>query len=277
MEIVQYSIDENIHNIKVDGSPEFFYGNHETLSGKDTDISFGQNWYDEGHTSLDFLDKDEFAQLLGGLTNCISNILSKEIGEIPDFKLNKYHEYVTTDELHYKTVGITRDLFPEDFNFPIEKMHKKLSDLLGFELTDINPADGKQLHIILRINRPGSTDYNPPHKDIYEGVDGESRLPMFVNFWIPICGVTENSSLPIVAKSHLLPESQILRTVEGGVVEGKKYRVRSIKEWGGNSNLTRAKVSDGQVLIFSSHLVHGLAINEENQTRVALEFRLYKK
>jgi ectoine hydroxylase-related dioxygenase (phytanoyl-CoA dioxygenase family) len=34
----------------------------------------------------------------------------------------------------------------------------------------------------------------------------------------------------------------------------------------------------GEVLIFSSHLVHGLAINEESDTtRVALEFRLYKK
>jgi ectoine hydroxylase-related dioxygenase (phytanoyl-CoA dioxygenase family) len=50
-----------------------------------------------------------------------------------------------------------------------------------------------------------------------------------------------------------------------------------IKEWGGSHTLERAVVKDGQVLFFSSHLIHGLAINEEEDlTRVALEFRLFK-
>jgi ectoine hydroxylase-related dioxygenase (phytanoyl-CoA dioxygenase family) len=134
------------------------------------------------------------------------------------------------------------------------------------------------MHIIVRINRPHSNDYNPPHKDIYEGVDGENYIPLFINFWIPICGVTEKSSLPISPASHLIPENQILRTFDGAVVAGNKYRVRMVKEWAGKNTLERAKVTDGQVLVFSSHLIHGLAINEEQDlTRVALEFRLFKK
>ena len=104
------------------------------------------------------------------------------------------------------------------------------------------------------------------------------KIPKIINLWIPICGVTPLSSLPIVPKSHLLPENQVFRTLEGGVVGGKKYRVRMVKEWNGNNELTRPVVNYGGVLFFSSHLIHGLAINEEkDKTRVSLEFRLCKK
>jgi hypothetical protein len=199
--------------------------------------------------------------------------------EVENFELNKYHKCITSNEDHFKIVSKTRDLFPEDFNFPLDEIISKFEKILGFGLTDTNPYLNKQLHIIIRINRPHSTDYNPPHKDIYEGVDREdSYIPQFINLWIPICGVTDNSSLPMAPSSHLLPESKILRTFEGGVISGNKYRVRMIKEWGGSNELTRAKVGYGEVLFFSLHLVHGLAINEEeDETRVSLEFRLFKR
>lgn len=277
MELLQYAIDGKIHEVSVNGSPEFSVGKNETLSGKGTDITFEQPWYNDGFASLELFSEEEFNDLQSGLTQCISNILQRENIDTYGFELKNYHQFVKTDETHFKVVGVTRDLFPADFNFPIKKMHKKLGELLGFELSDIEPANGEPLHIIVRINRPFSTDYNPPHKDIYEAVDNEGRIPLFVNFWIPVCGVTEKSSLPIAPKSHLIPENKVERTYDGGVVAGKKYRVRSIKSWNGDSQLERAKIKNGQVLIFSSHLIHGLAINEENQTRVALEFRLFKK
>jgi ectoine hydroxylase-related dioxygenase (phytanoyl-CoA dioxygenase family) len=51
-----------------------------------------------------------------------------------------------------------------------------------------------------------------------------------------------------------------------------------IKSWNGDITLTRPEIKYGEVLFFTSHLVHGLAINEEeDSTRVALEFRLFKK
>jgi ectoine hydroxylase-related dioxygenase (phytanoyl-CoA dioxygenase family) len=60
-------------------------------------------------------------------------------------------------------------------------------------------------------------------------------------------------------------------------MEGNQYRVRMIKSWDGKNDLVRSKVKYGQVLIFTPHLVHGLATNEEqDKTRVALEFRLFK-
>jgi ectoine hydroxylase-related dioxygenase (phytanoyl-CoA dioxygenase family) len=96
--------------------------------------------------------------------------------------------------------------------------------------------------------------------------------------WVPICGVNDKSSLPIAPGSHLLPEDKILRTMDGGVVAGKKYRVRSIAVWDGRSDLTRAKVEEGELLVFSCHLIHGIAVNDQDdQTRVALEFRLFRR
>ena len=115
-------------------------------------------------------------------------------------------------------------------------------------------------------------------QDIYEDWDQAGYIPLFVNFWVPICGVTSRSSLPVAPRSHLLTEDKIVRTVEGGIVNGRRYRVRNIKSWDGKNEMTRVKIKQGEVLIFSSHLIHGFAINDQqDQTRVALEFRLFKQ
>ena len=112
-------------------------------------------------------------------------------------------------------------------------MTEKFERLIGSSLTDINPFNGKKLHMIIRINRPLSNDYNPPHKDVYESLDSNNYCPKFINFWIPIYGVTSKSSLPIVPSSHLISEDQIIRTMTGSNISGQKYRVRMIKRWNG--------------------------------------------
>jgi hypothetical protein len=280
MEKITFNIGPNTHEVSIVGSPSFDFGKEVTLSNKKNDITFDQSWYQKGYESIDFMTKEEFKLLYDRLTVCVKNIIEDDLGlSTPDdFTLEKYHQIVTSDADHYKVVGKTRDLFPEDFEFPIDEIIPKFEKILGIPLTDIDPFDGSKLHIIIRINRPLSTDFNPPHKDIYEGVDNQDNIPQFVNLWIPIAGVTENSSLPIVPFSHLIPENKILRTFEGAMVEGKKYHVRMIREWDGSTSLERAKVDYGQVLFFTSHLVHGLAVNEETDTtRVAFEFRLFKK
>lgn len=70
------------------------------------------------------------------------------------------------DDIQYKVVGRTRDLFASDFNFDIAALRARLGRELGLKLSDIDPASGEKLHIILRINRPHSTDFNPVHQDI---------------------------------------------------------------------------------------------------------------
>jgi hypothetical protein len=279
MKKTDYQIDGKKYTISIKDSPLFEFGKDEVLSREDSDITFGQPWYKNGFSEQDFLSKEDFKLLKSSLTCSIKEIILKELSVNTDFfELENYHNFVLDDAKHFKIVSKTRDLFAEDFNYPVMELKNRLSEILGFNLTDINPKDQRKVHIIVRINRPKSNDYNPPHKDIYEGVDDDSYIPQFVNFWIPIAGVTKNSSLPLVPESHKLNEKLICRTFDGGMMEGNKYRVRMIKSWNKENGLVRSTVQNGQVLIFSGHLIHGLAINnEEDKTRVALEFRLFKE
>ena len=275
--LLEYKIDNEIIDVDVSDNQNYITGDSNVLSNVDTDITFNQNWYSEGYTTAPFLWNEEFGDLKKGITNTISDLLTKEGIDTTGFTLEKYHKYVKTNEQHFSIVSKTRDLFPEQFSFNIKELMPTFSHLLGFKLSDINPKTNDRVHIIVRINRPKSNDYNPPHKDMYEAYDREGYFPQFVNFWIPIAGVTGKTSLPIVPKSHLISEDNIVRTSDGGIVGGNKYRVRFIKEWGDNS-MIRTNVTDSEVLIFSSHLIHGLAKNgEDDLTRVALEFRLFKK
>jgi hypothetical protein len=255
-------------------------GENIVLSSKDTDITYEQQWYQTGFDVLKFCSADDFKDLHLGLTKCIKSMVEDEVGiTIKNFRLEDYHKWIDNNEQHYSIVSKTRDLFSEDFSFSIDGLLKRFEKVLGFELTDIDPKLNEKAHIIVRINRPNSTDYNPPHKDIYEGVDGEnSYIPKFVNFWIPISGVTKESSLALAKGSHLIPESEITRTREGAIVNNNKYRVRIVKEWQGSNKLERVSVGNGETLVFSNHLIHGLGVNGQHDiSRVALEFRLFKK
>jgi ectoine hydroxylase-related dioxygenase (phytanoyl-CoA dioxygenase family) len=277
MEKLYYTIESHPVQVNVEG--DFKFGTEGVLSNKENDIVHDQTWYQDGFTISPLFTHEEFASVKNGLKDCVERIIRQELSiDTNGFSLETYHLFVRNTEDHFKVVRRTRDLFAKDFNFNIEELIPKFEKLLGFQLHDIDNFLGHKVHIIIRINRPGSTDYNPPHKDIYEGYDDDNYIAQFLNFWIPIAGVTNKSSLPIAPKSHLIPESQIERTFLGGKVEGNQYRVRMIKSWAGSNHLERAKVKDGDLLMFSSHLIHGLAINEEmDQTRVALEFRLFKK
>ena len=275
--LLEYKIDNEIIDVDVSDNQNYITGESKVLSNVDTDITFNQNWYSEGYTTAPFLWNEEFGDLKKGITNTISDLLTKEGIDTTGFTLEKYHKYVKTNEQHFSIVSKTRDLFPEQFRFNIKELMPTFSHLLGFELSNINPKTNDRVHIIVRINRPKSNDYNPPHKDMYEAYDREGYFPQFVNFWIPIAGVTDKTSLPIVPKSHLISEDNVVRTSDGCIVGGNKYRVRFIKELGYNS-MIRTNVTDSEVLIVSSHLIHGLAKNgEDDLTRVALEFRLFKK
>jgi hypothetical protein len=278
MKQTTFTIDGKERAFSIENAPTFKAGNDEVLSNEKFDITFHQPWYQEGYTEVDFLSNEQFDDLIDGISKSISAIIEKECGiDTTGFTLEKYHHFVKADEDHFKIVKKTRDLFSDDFSFSVKSIIPRLEEILKFNLTDFDEVEKEDMHIIVRINRPLSTDFNPPHKDIYEGVD-KGYIPQFVNFWIPIAGVTDKSNLPIAPKSHFINEKDIVRTFEGAHIEGHTYRVRMIKSWNGSSDLVRSTVKYGQVLIFSSHLIHGLAVNDESDlTRVALEFRLFKK
>lgn len=275
---VTYSIDGEEHTFKIEEHSKYMFGKNEILSTKDNDITFDQPWYNKGYVEESFLNTNEFVYLKQLLTDCIAKIIQEEIGiNVDQFVLEDYHHFVKDEISHHKVVSRTRCLFENDFNFPVLEYISRFENILGFRLTDTFVEEKIKMHVIIRINRPGSNDFNPPHKDIYEGYDYLGYIPRFINFWIPIAGVTERTNLPLVPSSHQLNENVISRTFEGGVLAGNQYRVRMIKSWNGQNQLMRSKVKYGEVLIFSSHLIHGLAVNNEiDVTRVALEYRLFK-
>ena len=49
-----------------------------------------------------------------------------------------------------------------------------------------------------------------------------------------------------------------------------------IKSWGARNDMVSLTPSKGEMILFSSFLVHGLACNwKDDETRVSLEFRLF--
>ena len=280
MERFCFHIDGTAFEFPTSQPADFQYGQNEVLSNAQTDITYGQPWYEKGFTTHEVLDKRSFALLLEAVTTCVSKVISSQLNiDTKGFTLTQYHTYVTSDEAHYQVIRQTRDLYLKNLQIPVADLFHHFETSLGFAVTDIDPQTNEAIYVIIRINRPGSGDFNPPHKDVYHFTDGGAAyLPQFVNIWIPICGVNELSSLPLVPHSHLLPESKLLRTVSGGVIGKNTYNVRMIKDWDGSNTLQRAQVQEGEALFFTPHLIHGLAVNQqENTTRVSLEFRLFRK
>ena len=258
-----YIINGITKQISIPDSEKFLLGQNQVLSNKETDVTFKFDWYNEGFTIQQFLTKDEFTFIKVGIENSIQKIIFDTLKiNVKNFKLENYHKFVKTNENHFKIVSQTRDLFTKDFSFNIDYLIPKLEKVLNIKLTDYDLVNNYKAHIIVRINRPNSLDFNPPHKDIYEHYDNEGYIPKFINFWIPISGVNNDSVLPICPKSHFLPENKILRTTHGSNVNNNKYRVRLIKSWDNKNELIKPEINYGESLIFSSHLIHGLSLNE---------------
>lgn len=273
---ITYILEQKEYSFSIKDA-DFNFGEAILLSTEDSDISFNQKWYKEGFSSIPFLTKDEFYQLKSEITESVKTIIASTTQiTINNFSLEDYHHYVNNEDEHFQIVSKTRDLFQKDISFNAQKLISKFENILNCSLTDIVPGTNHQLHIIIRINRPFSKDFNPPHKDIYEFYDGYGLTPKMINVWIPIAGVSNKSSLPIAPSSHLLSEDKILRTKAGCVFDGNHYRVNAIQSWNNQNELIRSNVNYGEALLFSPYLVHGLALNEqENSSRVALEFRLF--
>ena len=184
-------------------------------------------------------------------------------------RLESYH--LSVDEpRHLQTIDNTRELRFRDLAIPPRTMTELIGEILGVRLSETVAALGRD-HVQLRINRPGSSDYNPPHRD--------GSLPFWantLNVWIPIAGVDGLTSLPLVPGSHRVPERECWQTEPGGVaIGGRRYRVPAIARLrDGPLDMVRTPVAFGQALLFTPYLIHGLAVNQSGHTRMALELRL---
>ena len=273
-----YKIDGDIINLKIDPD-EYSVGQVVNLGQNFDDLAQTKDWYDEGFAiekTESFFDIDKLRKATECALKEIISGIDASI-DLTNFKMENYHQFVT-DDMHLEVIQKTRRLYPIDISIDVDEILQRFSDYFERKLSFTNPVSRIEQWMIARLNRPKSNDFNTAHKDVYESYDKYQKIPQMINIWVPLIGVTGKNSLPVAPRSHLLPENKILRTKAGSTVNGVKYSVNSIKSWAGDSSLIRLPLKQNEILIFSSHLIHGLAFNtEEDITRISFEFRLYGK
>lgn len=274
--IYSYKIDDDVIDVNIEPD-EYSVGQAENLSQYFDDLALKKDWYNEGFV----IEKTESFFDISKLRKATESSLLEIISgldasiDLTNFKMENYHQFVT-DDMHLKVIQKARRLYPNDLSIDIDDVLQRFSEYFDRRLSFKNPVSGTEQWMIARLNRPKSNDFNTAHKDVYEIFDKYQKIPQMINIWVPLVGVTDKNSLPVVPRSHLLAENKILRTKAGSSVNGVKYSVNSIKSWADESSLARPPLQQDEILIFSSHLIHGLAVNtEEDMTRISFEFRLY--
>ena len=186
-----------------------------------------------------------------------------------DADMETYHQSVD-GQRHQRIIEVSRELGMRDFGWDGEQLCASLSEIVGVGLSAHIDALGKD-SIIVRINRPDSTDFNPPHRDGYLAI-----WRNIVNLWIPVFGCNADTSLPVVPGSHLTAESDCyLTAARGARIGGKTYNVPAMmKNRQGFWEMIRPPVAFGQALVFTPYLIHGAAINASEHVRISLELRL---
>ena len=223
------------------------------------------DWYRDGYTIVDVFNKKEHEKNVLKISNELKKIL--KISKMENFKVHNYHEVISNSK-HAKLIKKTREIDPKKFNIIKDKIYKELSK--KYDLKFEKNLKLKKEICILRLNRPGKQDMNPPHRDGY--IKAWSKC---INIWYMISGCRKTSSLPLVPKSHLIKENKILVTKPKSKMNDIKYHVPIIFKILKKKNIPFVipKIKPGQVLIFSPFLIHGFGYNFGSKTRSAIELR----
>jgi hypothetical protein len=209
--------------------------------------------------------------LPAGIADGVCENAARVLGFESVAALEHYHERVD-DETHHRLSKQNVDLRLKDVGLPGDVLAETFGRALGVRLETFVPGLGSD-HVQLRIIRPGKTDYNPPHRDA-----ALPELRSTLNIWIPIVGVDQSSSLPILPGSQHIPESECWQTAAASArINGRLYNVPAIgRTRAGPLQMVRSPVRFGRALLFTPYLVHGLGVNlSGNRTRMAVELRLH--
>lgn len=276
---LSYKTGEKVLNLSGPSESDFSAGENVCLADVYDDPCSKAAWYGSGYTTIDYQSSLAFADVELAVTNMVEREVRNSLPtrNLSGFALDRYHEYVSVDEHLAKIDRKIKRLYQNDITFDDALLKNLIEDQIGCKLSYLPEGETDPHWIIIRVITPGATSFNPPHKDIYEGYDLKGRCPKMVNTWLPVAGVNQNAGLALVPGSHRLSESEIIRTKAGAVVNGNKFSVNCIKSWGGHTDLEVVAPSTGEMLVFSSHLIHGIGVNHNaRSTRVALEFRLHR-
>lgn len=270
---LEFTVDGHLESFELEG--ETAWGSDIILLDQEDDLIKNSNFKDLGYVVDKFISPDLNQQIIEKIRSIVY-LRIKEVKtfdlEFELFHLEDYHKYVN-DEEHIVVVEPFRawldaSLLP----CQIEFIEDRVSEILNTQVSTLVPHYGRKTFAI-RIIRPLSKDYNPPHRDPWVDI-----LKGSVNAYIPIAGSSNQSSLPLLPGSHRWKESEIERTVRGARVNGKEYVVPSVVSSTRALDLIRPNPEIGEILVFTPYLIHGGGLNQqEDITRVSLEMRYWRK
>ncbi|WP_022822896.1 hypothetical protein [Hymenobacter norwichensis] len=245
---------------------------NRVLLASDIDLTADAAWAAAGYTVADFLPVAEQQLLQAGLAELVREAL-REVGQpvADDFPVSCYHELIGDDtDQHLAVINITKQYTQDQLPVPVALLEARVGALCGRPVQSLNPYDSARV-FHLRIVRPGRSDNNPLHRDVW--------LPNYancINIYVPVAGSTPNSSLTLIPGSHWWPENQTERTLRGACYNGAAYNVPGVKGAAEVLQLIRPNPADKEVLLFSPYLLHGGAVNlNPDATRISLEMRFW--
>jgi len=238
-----------------------------------SDLTSKTKWLRTGFSIEPLFDESTYSTFKNNTFQLLIDLWKKASLFIPpDFNLEQYHTIANTKKLHLKGVEFTKLIDVRDFPISIQILEKRISDICNENLIVKNPFDDRSV-FHFRIIRPQQRDNNPLHRDVWlEDYDN------CINLYIPIAGSNERSSLVIVPGSHRWLESSVERTIDGAEIDGVKFNVPAVTAINAKAEYLRPNPQANEVLIFSPYLIHGGAINlNDNSTRISIEVRLWKR
>jgi len=273
-----YSINEKTVNYNVKAE-RISFGDERTLYLEDKPPSYFSDWKEQGYTVRKFISEENIKLFNEKIKHVVMNYL-KDIVDIKEFELDKYHNFVT-DEIHIELIkrinagpdgknGIPFNFLP----FPVELIEEHISKICGCNVTCKETLQGDKINNFwIRVVRPLSRDNNPPHRDIHL-----ERSKGAINLYFPIAGSNLNSSLPVIPGSHLWPESEIIRTFGDTYINNIKFTNPATVSALKGLKMITPNPAFNEVLVFTPYMLHGGGRNfNHNLTRFSLEMRFWKK
>lgn len=268
---MEYRVNDRVLSYSVDGERSF--GKDEPLMQADDDLTKSALWSKRGFTVEKLFSDREYQSFKQETIHLLFSLWQNAgLNIADDFQPEHYHKLIHNRDQHLKAVDQTKLIHVSRFPGGIENIEQRISEICKQTLEAYNPFDGQSI-FHFRVIRPKHNDNNPLHRDIW--LEDYSRC---INLYIPVAGSNELSSLILIPGSHHWPESRVERTVSGSMVNNIKYNVPAVTQIKGDYSIERPSPRENEVLVFSPYLIHGGAINlNDDLTRISIELRLWKK
>ncbi len=263
----------NKKEIKYKAEGEKTSGDDTVLLHQAIDLTYGKSWGEKGFTIERLFEESTYHEFKTKTSALLISLWGKAGLDLSiDFELSQYHTVAASKDLHIAAIEKTKLLSISEFPVSIQLIEQRISEICKKPLVAKNPFDNQSV-FHFRVVRPNSNDNNPLHRDVW--LEDYANC---VNLYIPIEGSNSNSSLAIIPGSHHWPESKTERTEQGAIIENMKFNVPAVTSIKGEYEIVRPDPKENEVLVFSPYLIHGGAVNlNENQTRISIELRLWKK